>query len=228
MLTSAQLITLLQDHLHNDSTYTEAKLYSYLNLGQRQIVTDAPWVLGVKEGSLTTTNGVQAYSLASDFYNMKALWDTTNSRRVFPARPSEWSEAVEAVSTVASGTPRAYMISYFDPDDEVWKMRLYPTPNGAYSLKYFYYWQPAEINGTTAGPITAMGFDQLLFWSALMLAKQRTDPSGHQEAINNYARMLNEYRAFKADGPDYVAALRSGDEEGGGPTGRLPDEFPSI
>lgn len=228
MLTSSQLITLFLDHLHNDSTFTEAKCYQYLNLGQRQIVLDAPWVLGVKEGSITTTNAVQAYSLASDFHNMKALWDTTNSRRVFPARPSEWSESVEATSTVATGTPRAYMISYFDPDESVWKIRLYPTPNGEYALKYFYYWQPSDINGTTAGPIANMGFDQLVLWSGLMVAKQRTDPAGHQEALSNYARMLNEYKSFKADGPDYTPGLRAGDYEGGGATGRLPDEFPSL
>ena len=227
MLTGPQLLDFLQEILHQDTTFDSTDLYNFLSLGQRRIVHDAPWVLGAKSTTFNTVDGTQEYSLAADFYQMRSMWNTTTPCRIRPVRPSDWTDAVENETALVEGVPRWYYIRGWDVTAGTWNVRLHYVPDGVYAVNYLYYWLPADVSATKNGPIAAAGFDELVLWAGAMIATQRNDPQGHVTAFNNYQRLLQEYKAHSAEGPDYIPCLRGEDMTRGGSTLTLPDEFPA-
>lgn len=234
MLTHAEMKALLKENLHNDSTFSDpTDLDLFLTLGQQKIVRDHPSGLGLKQGTFDTVADTQEYSLASDFYQIRALWNVTSGWKLEPETPGIWADAVESYATIPTGSPRWYLIRGYDTSSSAWRMRLHYTPDGVYSMKYFYYWMPSAINTANGvGPFPAIGLDELLLWSATLIARERNDSGGqdgggHATAFSNYQRELKNYKAFSASGPDYISGLRSQIAYDGGPTGKLPPEFPA-
>jgi hypothetical protein len=221
------MITLVQSHLHNDSQFTSTLVYQYLNQAQRRIVKDCPWGLGVKQGTITTASGTREYSLPADFYQLVSMWETTNSRRLAGMSRSRWVDFVEARSTIPEGVPCAYCLFGWDATTGRRRVRLYPTPGGIYTVKVFYYWYPDDISESNDGPFLTEGWDELLLWATLMIAREHIDVRGHDQALRNYRNRLIEYRNHRPESPDYEAGLR---DQGGGRQGsslRLSDHFPS-
>ena len=227
-LAADTLRTLLKANLHNDQTYSDpGDLNTFLTLGQRQIVHDAPWVLGTKEGTLSVVASTRSYELAADFYQMRSMFYATNGIHLEPIMVNEFVELVERLPTIPSGAPRGYCVTGYDVTNAGWMVSFDYIPDASYTYKYWYYWMPADISGTATPPVSAIGFDELLLWAATMLARERNDPDGAVSASAFYERHLAEYKKFQVQGPDYAAVSRADfGVRAGGSTLKLPSTYP--
>lgn len=229
-LTEYQLYTLLKRNLHNDATLTSTDFATYLTLAQERIVQDSPSSLGVKEAVISVTQSTRVYSLASDFFQMRAMYCSTESRWIDPVPVKEFVETVERLGTIPDGTPLAYCVRGFDDSTGLWQVAFDHVPTTSYTYGYQYYWKPQAmtiVNQTTVPPVSAVGFGKLIVDAATMIATEANDPERFQIAAAAYELGMRQYRCFNPMGPDYTPQLRPGDGVYRGSTWRLPDTFPA-
>jgi len=222
---------LLKQNLHKDTTFSDpGDLDTFLDLGKERIIQDSPHTLGVKTQTITTTASQQEDDLASDFWKIRGVWEAAQGQHLQSLPHSEWIDFVERLPTLPEGKPTHYNITVYDASSTVWKIRFYPTPDGALTIKVFYWWMPAEFTGTGTHLLSSLGFGELLMWAGTMIARSRNDPDGAQEAERHYNELMREYRHHNPQGPDSTSRLRShmaSDGAGGGSTLRLPPEYPA-
>lgn len=224
-LTNTQLRALLKANLHNDTTYSDpTDLDSFLTLGQERIVQDSPHTLGIKSATLSLTVAGRSYDLASTFYQMRGLYYPTSGILCEPVGSGEWVEIVETQATVPSGIPDKYMLSW-NATTSLWQVTFNMTPSASMTYYYWYFWMPAAISGSGTCTISSLGFGHLLLEAATMCALERNDPSGHDLAAKNYARLLPSYQAYSPMQPDYVPILRPGMDRG--LSNRLGPHYPA-
>ncbi len=229
-LTATELRSLLKEALHKDSTYTDpGDLNTFLTLGQERIVRESPHTLGAKATTLATVASTQEYNLASDFFQMRSIWLASTSDQLIALGHDRWVSSVESLATIPTGSPQWYCIFGWDSTNALWDIRLNPTPDAIYTIKYFYYWIPTAITGTATPAICSIGFSELLLEAAIMIARARNDPEGRVESTQMYRVLMQDYKAFSAQGPDYKPHLASHMVEGQrGHTVTLPPEFPAV
>jgi hypothetical protein len=225
-LTNTELRSLLKANLHSDTTYTDpGDLNTFLTLGQERIVHDSPHTLGPKQGTLSLTVAAgRSYDLASDFYQMKAIFYPTSGVWLEPVMAGEWIEIVETLSSIPSGEPDQYTIRW-DVTNALWQVVFNMTPSASMTYYYWYYPMPAAISGAGTCLISSIGFSALLLEAATMIALSRNDPDGAAVAATNYARLLPDYRSYNTMGPDYVPVLRPGMSRAS--TNQLGPHFPA-
>jgi len=231
-LTNDQIRALLKENLHKDTGYADpGDLNTLLDLGKERIIHDSPATLGVETQTITTTSSQQEDNLASDFYKIRGVWESAQGQHLTALPHSEWISFVERLSTIPSGKPTHYNINVFDATDTRWKIRWYPIPDGALSIKVFYWWMPAKITGDGTSLLCSLGFSELLLWAATAIGRLRNDPTGAGEAERRYRELMVDYKNYNPQAPDELSVRRShmGTEGlGGGSTLRLPPEFPAI
>jgi hypothetical protein len=215
MSTGTELSALFSVYMHNDAALTAANKLTYLNLGLKRILRDAPSTFRLKEATITTADGTQEYSLASDFYLMAAMWLQSTGRKLSPMLAGEFIDTVERMPTIPEGPPEEYIIMGYDEsqDTPAWRVRFDKTCDAIYSVEYWYNPVPTAITADATPAISSMGFDELLLWAAVMIALQPKDPDGHQIARGNYLENLAEWKAYRTSRPDYVPVLRPASEE---------------
>lgn len=215
MSTGTELSALFTVYMHNDASLTAANKLTYLNLGLKRIVRDAPSTFRQKEATITTADGTQEYSLASDFYLMSAMWLQSTGKKLTPMLTAEFIDNVERIPTIPEGPPEEYIIMGFDEsqDTPAWRVRFDKTCDDIYSVEYWYNPMPSAITADVEPSISLMGFDELLLWASAMIALQPKDPAGHQIARGNYLENLKEWQTYRASRPDYTPVLRPASEE---------------
>ena len=230
-MNGSQLATLLNTYLHNDSTISLTDRLLYLTLGQQRMVADSPTTLSTKQDTLSLVSGDTAreYSLASNFYQMQAMWLPVMGYKLSPMIDAEFIDTTERLPVIPTGPPRDYIILGYDETltPPRYRIRFNYTPNDNYTVYYWYYWMPADVTAVLTPVVSAIGFSECLLWAATMIALQPKDPSGYQQAAANYERCLDAYKTYRASGPDYMPILRpmSSDTAGRrGPT--LGPHFP--
>ena len=108
-----------------------------------------------------------------------------------------------------------------------YRIRFNYTPNDNYTVKAWYYWMPADVTASETPVVSAIGFTECLLWGAAAIALQPKDPEGYAQALANYERCMQDFRAYRPSGADYTPVLRpiSSDNSGRrGPT--LGPHFP--
>lgn len=205
-LTTANMRAILKENLHNDATFTDpGDLDLFMTLGQRKIVQDSPHTLGTMEATITTDTTNREYSLASKFYQLRAMWHQANGQVIDIIPFEQFMETVEILSSIPSRAPLAACVVGFDSDSasptQLWRVRFDATPDAVYSIEYWYYFMPQDISTTIISPIARIGFEELLIWASTASALFRNDPEGYATAEGHYQRLLPAYRAFRSDGP---------------------------
>ena len=228
MSTGTELSALLATNLHNDASFTAANKLTYLNLAVKRIMRDAPERFRKKEASLAITAAAREYSLATDFFMISSIWLQTTGHKLTPMLPGEFVDQVERIPTTPTGSPEEYIILGFDEsqDTPAYRIRFDKTPDGNYTLTYWYYPMPAAITADATPALSTMGYDEMIVAAATMIALQPKDPEGSAIAKQAYLEILREFRAFNPMGPDYTPVQRPNSFEYGKPGPALPSNYP--
>lgn len=227
-LTATQLRALLKANLHNDSTYSDPDdLNTFLTLGQERIVKDCPQLLGRKYSTITTTTSTREFALATDVYQVYAVWNQTDGFKLTFVPQQDFIETVERLPTIGSGPATEYTILGWVAADSVMKLVLNLTPSAAGTLKYWYWWMPAAISGSSTPALSSLGWSELLLNAASMIALGRNDPDASSFFEKKYDKLMEAARAWHPAAPDYAPALDPIERAPFGQTLRLPPSYPS-
>jgi hypothetical protein len=107
----------------------------YVNDSKRQVEDAWDWTALATTITVATAAGTSNYTVTGSGIRQRgiAVNDTTNKTRLHNV-PIQWIVDQQQLSTVTTGIPCYYAWSGTDGTDS--KVELYPTPAGAYSLKF--------------------------------------------------------------------------------------------
>ena len=111
-------------------------------------------------GTLSTVASTATYTLASDadvaFLRTAKIMDTTQKRRLSLINPDELTYG----DLIAVGAPQGFWC-------EGQQLRVYPIPNGIYSLSYGYWKRPVKLVADADVPLIPAAWERLLIRGAL-------------------------------------------------------------
>lgn len=116
-----------------DSTLTEC-----INIAQREIATKFKFYSSRVEGTITTASGTSDYALPSNVKVVRSVWDVTNKLKLRRA-----GERFNAEALTLYGTNYAKPQWYGRVGSNI---RLYPTPDDVYSIKYLGKQIPTDLS----------------------------------------------------------------------------------
>lgn len=110
-----------------------------VTLGIRDFVLSVPWSFREKSDTVTTTASTTTVDLPDDFDGIISITEhtTTNGRKLKKYTADEYDRLVPDSESMNEDTPAFYKV-YYDFDDSIWKIDLYPTPDSAISLYVSY------------------------------------------------------------------------------------------
>ena len=149
-MTYLQVVNSVLARLREDAVASvSATAYSlligkFVNDAKRQVEDAWKWDAMSKTLPLTTAAGVSTYVLAGSGLKPKHLSanDITNRAEINNV-PIQWIFDEQQLATVSNAPPTYYAWNVNDGTDS--KVELFPTPNGAYSLKFNLYVQQATL-----------------------------------------------------------------------------------
>lgn len=149
-MTYLQVVNSVLARLREDAVASvSATAYSlligkFVNDAKRQVEDAWKWDAMSKTLPLTTAAGVSTYILAGSGLKPKHLSanDITNRAEINNV-PIQWIFDQQQLATVSNAPPAYYAWNVNDGTDS--KIELFPTPNGAYSLKFNLYVQQATL-----------------------------------------------------------------------------------
>lgn len=120
----------------NTTEMPDATLTSILNYAQREIATKYKFLIFRVEGSIPTIIGTSDYALPSNVKVVRSVWDVTNKIKLRKA-----GERFNAES-LANYTVNSKPLWYMRIGNNI---RLYPTPDAVYTIKYFGKQVPTDL-----------------------------------------------------------------------------------
>ena len=115
-----------------------------------------PWAFKEKHDTITTTASTETVDLGSDFEGLISVIEKTSSKggKLYKLSPDEYDRLIPDSASNSEGTPKYYKV-YYDQEDKVWKLALYPTPSDAISLYVTYQILPIGDDGVPSKYISA-------------------------------------------------------------------------
>lgn len=139
----------------------------------------------------TTANGQEWYDLPSDFLDIDTLTVTVNNN-AYPLLQRDFKTIDDWFITASTYT--GYPSDYCIYDEQ---LRLYPVPNGAYTMTIAYHYKPAALSaGTDSNPWTNDARNLIRF-------------AADADVALNYRQDQRRYEGFKIQEARELARLQS-------------------
>ena len=145
-LVNAVLARLREDSVASVSTSAYSRLIGkFVNDAKRQVEDAWDWDAMSTTLTLNTVAGTSTYVLTGSGLKPKGISvnDITN-RSSLSNVPIKWIFDQQQLATVSNANPAYYAWNVNDGTDS--KVELFPTPNGAYTLKFNLYVQQADLS----------------------------------------------------------------------------------
>ena len=196
-MTRQQLSTyfkrLVKVYLAALKTDSEKLIDTAIELGYNDFIGAVPWAFREKHTTLTTTGSQETVDLPDDFDGIISLTEHTSASgfKLQKYAVDQYDHLIPYSGGQSENTPKIYKV-YYDGEEGVWQLALYPTPDSAISLYLSYQTMGdgAEIPAKYIGGLTA-GIAQYLFIP------------GSKEWNGAHMAFLSEVERLKmADDPD--------------------------
>ena len=211
---------------------TDTSIRKWIGQFEGRIYGKKNWPFLKATGTITTADGTQDYSLASDydFGSLYSVRDTTNNNPLGMIIPEDYDYFDPDSSE--EGTPFFYFLWGVD-DDYVQEISFYPIPGGTYTIKYRYTKDPTptdietDTSNDSESPILPQKYRMGLVDAVLEeLLQKDTNPNADRVNIK-FQQLLLDMIADYAKEPAYRARMKSTDSyrhDNGSP--RLPNNYP--
>jgi hypothetical protein len=182
----------------------------FINDAYYEVTSREPWTFMTKTNTVSTSNGVNTVTLPTDFSKVRSIVDTTNGNPLIPERADTINKRF--VGALTSGNVPKYY--YFEGNT----IRLFPVPNGVFSLTVQYVAAPTALiqGGTEASILVPPRHHRLLVVGALeRLAKLESEWDAAQAHRAEFDLRLEEARqdftTQQYDRPDYIDVVDPAD-----------------
>lgn len=204
----ATLDDIAQEVLGNqnfDSTAMQARIYRYIDEGQKKICRRVDLQDLRKVSTINTVSATRTITAPTDLLRIISLTDISNSRWLRPARGN-----LIDVQPTSTGVPIYYS---YDADGIV----LYPTPDGVYSLKMRYQGLPATLSIAADVPVIPNDyFHVLVSYASWKAYRAENDYQAADVLYKDFDRELRELgsdrRYVVKDGPRQVQGAYTSQE----------------
>lgn len=200
-MTPAQVLAYVRRQVHESSPnfWSDAEIYGYM-WDAEQIIVREYQCYETTDTSTSTVASTQAYAWPTGcLYITRLTYDGVKLQKISQS-DQDALDGTSYGSTLSSAKPEFY----WEYGDYVY---LYPVPNAAATLKFFYAKEPTEItSSSTAFSVPALFHRSIPFYCLhLMYAKRGEDDEGKATYFNNlWLRSL-------ADNGRYWERRRHGD-----------------
>jgi len=198
-LSLSDIRTLVKDNIRNDSSATDARINQWINLAQddveRAFLSRALSVLGTP--LLTVTNQEEYAVILDDFRAFLQFWQADSPTKLTFIPYEEFVARIPDPSTGTSGKPRNWTFTRFTSGFPT--IRLYPTPDAAYSISFEYTANLPDLsNDTDISLISQLG------WASVLV----NGATWRYYKIHSTEDSLLWGRTFKEDVKDFRSDLK--------------------
>ena len=147
-LTGADMLSIVRDSLGGETseTISDTRIMRYINQSYLELCSSYQFDQLQTTTSITTVSGTADYELSVDtVLNIHDVVDTTNTNRLRTMNEYQYNSFTQGGTQ--SGTPQYWFIHGVG-DNNRFKIRLWPTPAGAYSLTVHINKKPTELVAT--------------------------------------------------------------------------------
>ena len=189
----------VQDTVGDTNAAGLARIKRYINFGQQRVASLFDWpFLKTTDATITTAANDEEYSLASDFAKMIAMRDTTNENWLTEMSKKDFDASKPAVSTTEdAGYPEYWYATDLDSSNYQ-QIKLYPVPDGIYTITYDYYKTLADLSADTdVSDIPAKYHQALVDYACFKYYQKEQDEQAtqfHQEFQNTMADMMADLK----------------------------------
>ena len=166
-----------------DAFAADADITEILNEVNAALATEHDWPWLETSTTLTTANGTAAYSPPAD-------WMRTRTLQIAGSEPMDGSRSRQQLDTYfpdsssGGGQPQFFVVS----GDSI---RLYPTPDGVYSVTHVYYRTETTLDDGADLPLMPTWAQGALMWGAAAILFRRTGQDGRaDEADQQFEKWL--------------------------------------
>jgi hypothetical protein len=201
--TFSELQAEVLSHQFSPSQYTNY-IQDRLNQGQAYVAAQTDFRELFSSEEIATVNDDVAYDLPTDYMRVYSLMYTPSGADAFPL--TEVSQGDLDAFPISSGVPTHYAVA----GDEV---RLWPTPDTAYTLRLRYYKKPASLVNASDTPEIPGTYHHLLVSYALWHCYEREND--YNSAMYHKGRFDEDIMKCRGevqyDSDDYTQSQRVGD-----------------
>jgi hypothetical protein len=192
------LIRLREAEVQTVSQNAYSKLVGkFINDGKRQVEDAWTWNSLRDTITVTTVNGTSNYTLTNSGFRFKVIdvVDDTNDRRLDNATHQSIFE--EQLTNSTLDVPYYYAFNGVDSNSDT-KVDLFPTPNGAYSIKFRIVKPQAELSDNSTQLIIPA--EPVIFYAYAKALAERGEDGGLQssEAYQLYLQSLADHIAIES------------------------------
>lgn len=144
--------------------------------------------------TINTVDGVSEYALPQGNYNISELYAFQDGETL-TYKPTRWID--KQLYNPASGVPNAY--TYYDSDEGVHNIKVYPVPDGVYSLDFTMVVRDHQL--TNIADKLLVPSQPVIHLTIALLARERGETGGTstQEYFGIADRILGDAIAFDAN-----------------------------
>lgn len=181
----------------NETDYS-ALIGKFVNDAKRQVEDAWAWDALNSTITVTTVNGTTSYTVTGSGRRQKDVTvnDTTNKATLRNVA-MKWIEDQQQLSTVQAGPPIYYAWNGSDGTDSI--VELYPTPNGAYSIKFNMNIPQADLSA--AADVLSVPAEPVIFCAYARAIVERGEDGGlsSSEAYGLYKSSLSDHIAIESN-----------------------------
>lgn len=153
----------------------------YLNDAYKSFVSELPWPFTESIITVSTVSGTDEVSLGTNTFNVLSVLNTDTDKKLYPVENREqflrrWNDRDD------SGEPINYLL-------HANTLKLFPTPDDAYSLEIYAHVEPGDLSADVDVPDLPARYHRALVDFAL--ANATIDQSENMERVNFY---MDSYR----------------------------------
>lgn len=209
----SEIITILDDHGFSDAV-TQTKVDA-INDAYWDVCSREPWPFLEKSASVSFTAGDDTPTMPTDFRAVLSLFIPAQSLVLQPERLDTLAKNYPAQLGSTAAADRNRPLFYYFVGNE---LRLYPTPDAAYTATLFYVSWPAELTSGTleAAIMVPARHHRVLVSGALShLYRQEDDPDNamlfETQLEKRLQSMRNDVYQRQFDRPDRVVDVYGDD-----------------
>tara|TARA_R110002012_G_scaffold301238_1_gene501419 strand:- start:35 stop:688 length:654 start_codon:yes stop_codon:yes gene_type:complete len=179
-----------EDEITNITDTTYSKMVGdFVNDAKKEVQNSHDWSALRSAVTVTTSSGTSEYSITGSKEDPKIISAINDTQNLFLTYQTPvWMDNAYFNTDAPSGAPDTYTFNGIDSNGDV-KIKLYPTPDASYSLRFSLVIRPAELLSNTDE--VTIPYLPIVHQTIALLARERGETGGTTSA--EYFAIANKY-----------------------------------
>ena len=179
-----------ENEVSNVSTNNYSKMVGdFVNDAKKEVQNAHDWSALRSVVTVSTSSGTSEYSITGSKEDPKIISAINDTQNLFLTYQTPvWMDNAYFNTDAPSGAPDTYTLNGIDSNGDV-KIKLYPTPDATYSLRFNLVIKPSELSSDT--DTVTIPYLPIVHQAIALLARERGETGGTTSA--EYFAIANKY-----------------------------------